>query len=507
MTEITNNLSSPADNEPQEQPFEEISQKTEAQSIPNPEVIFEQEIYRITTTCDDFIKFAHSEIKKVQKDKQVTGWFEINFQQNGDTLRARDISDTLDDEKNHLIKEVPSIITCLKQLQNDLDNINADLQLQPMPPASTLLPRAKRLETERLDLSKRLEIVLAYATHLSQSYERLCQNIQLVDLLPYAREKAGNKAGTFDTGYRLYRLASGNKNNENDEKTLDDYFEEATKQETLITNIKLDNIPKLAVTVIKEHVKIAIKAAGFVKESIEELRTAFATEYNQLRETESRITRLNKTDISQLLLKINSEAESLCKGMLHFHCKAHYLNKIYEIDEILQLLQFVQRAIKNDIQKKLEDEISKTGSPFNPATAANTAAEKFLKGPAGFWRGIKMLISLILKNKSAVNLIVYENSIMEALNTCDIHYGETQDIIHPFDHFIQNKLSGYDAPFPYNDLHQIMKTCLHDYSYRVEKFCNSFKIDISSLTGKNETSTLIKLIKQIEKHTQKLSKA
>ena len=498
MTEITTNLSSTGDNTPQQQ--------STAPTATNQDTVLEQQIYQITTDCVDFMKYAHHEINKAQEDKQITEWFEVNFQQHSATLAARKVPTTTEDTKSHLLKEIPSLLNSLQQLKNDFDNLNAELKLEPMPQLMTLLPRARRLEAEQLEISQRLNIALANCNKLKESYTILYEDLNLQNLLPFAQNKALEKTSIFNTGYKLYQLASDHHQDKVEMKNLDDYFEEASKQETLLTNINLESIPKLAATVIKEHIKTTVTAAATVKEGIELLREAFAIEYEHIKETEARIPRLNKSDITELLTKIDLEAEALCKGMLHFQCKSHYLNNIDIIEEILQLLQFLQRSIKKDLQTQLKEEVSSPTSLLNPETAATIAAEKFLSGPAGLWRGFKLLVRLIIKKKPAVNLVVFENSLREALNSCDTFFGDSTEIIPSLEKFIQKKLSVYDAPFPYDDLHQIMKDCLHDYRSRVENFCHSYKIDVSSLTGKNETSTIHKIINQIDMNSKKLIK-
>ncbi|MDH4322319.1 MAG: hypothetical protein OEV73_12580, partial [Desulfobulbaceae bacterium] len=166
-------------------------------------------------------------------------------------------------------------------------------------------------------------------------------------------------------------------------------------------------------------------------------------------------------------------------------------------EEILLLMQFMQRAIKNDLQQQLKQEIADEGSLLNLNTAAAAAADQFLKGPAGFWRGIKLLIRLFA-GKETVNLVSFEATIRDALNSCNSFYGNSPEDILPLEKFINDKLSAYDAPFPREDLYKIMKKCLHDYGTGIEEFCRNFKVDISSIAAKGGTITINKLISQIE---------
>lgn len=230
----------------------------------------------------------------------------------------------------------------------------------------------------------------------------------------------------------------------------------------------------------------------------------FAPELKHTKDTEARIKRLGKEETSELLKRVNEEAEALYRGMLRFHYKAHHLDKVYDIEEILLLLQLFQRTVKNELQTTLKEEIATPGSPLHLATAASDAAEQFLKGSKGFWRGFRLLIRLLM-GKQTVNLATFENTLVEALNSCDSFYGNTPEDILPIENFINDKLSEYDAPFPRDDLFNIMKRCLHDYGSRIEGFCLSFKIDTSSFAGKKGTVSVKKLISQIATMAGKLT--
>ncbi len=462
-----------------------------------------QQIQAIISGCQAFLLHAQAEIDKATADNQVMGWLEVNFQHNAATLAACGIQATLQGPRDHFKTELPALTTGLRHLDNDVGNLVADIKLQPQLQPATL-PRARRLAAEKQAWEARLDAALADCKLLRESHATLRGNLTPQILLPFAKEKSGNKGPIFDIGYKLYRLTSDHKEKGDEEKNLDDFFSEATRQETLFAQITMPELPKLAATVIKEQIKSAIRVTATVKDTIDIMRENFAGEQKHVKATKARITKLGKEDIAELLKRINEEADALYKGMLRFHYKAHHLDKIYDIEEILLLMQFMQRAIKNDLQQQLKQEIADDGSLLNLNTAAAAAADQFLKGPAGFWRGIKLLFRL-LAGKETVNLVSFEATIRDALNSCNSFYGNTPEDILPLEKFINDKLSAYDAPFPREDLYKIMKKCLHDYGTNIEEFCRTFKVDISSITAKGGTITIKKLISQIEGMATKMT--
>jgi len=462
-----------------------------------------QQIQTIIASCQAFIQHAQAEIHKATTDQQVMGWLEVNFQHNIATLTACKVPATLQGPRDHFKSELPALTTGLRHLENDVGNLAADIKLQAQLPP-TAVPRARRIEADKHGWQERLDAILADCKLLREAHANLLSNLTPHVLLPFAKDKSGNKGPIFDIGYKLYRLNSDHKETGDEEKNLDDFFSEATKQETLFAQISMPELPKLASTVIKEQIKIALKVTAIVKDTIDIMRENFAPELKHVQATKARIAKLGKEDVSELLKRINEEADALYKGMLRFHYKAHHLDKIYDIEEILLLLQFLQRTIKNELQQQLKHEIADDGSSLHLATAAAAAADQFLKGPAGFWRGIKLLFRLFA-GKEPVNLVSFESSIMDALTSCSTFYGNTPEDLLPLEKFIDDKLSTYDAPFPRDDLYRIMKKSLHDYGSGIENFCRSFKVDISSITAKGGTITIKKLISQIETMAGKLT--
>ncbi|MDH3392924.1 MAG: hypothetical protein OEL66_02880 [Desulfobulbaceae bacterium] len=461
-----------------------------------------QQIQKIIADCSSFIKHAQAEISKATSDKEITGWLEVNFQHNAATLTACNVPATLQGPRDRFKRELPRLSSSLQHLENDIGNLDADFKLHQKIPKTTL-PRARQLEEEHLALKKLLETIREDCKLLKETHAILRKSLTPATLLPLAKDISADKGPIFDIGYKLYRLTSDHKQEGDEEKNLDDFFSEATKQETLLSKITFPELPKLAATVITQQVKTTIKITAALKDGIDLLRDTFAPEQKHTKDTEARITRLGKEDLSELLKRINEEAEALYKGMLRFHYKAHNLDKVYDIEEILLLLQLLQRAIKNDLQTKLKEEISTPGSPIHLATAASAAADQFLKGSKGFWRGLRLLLRLLM-GKQTVNLAVFETTLIDALNCCDTFYGNTPEDILPLENFINEKLSEYDAPFPRDDLYNIMKRCLHDYGSCIESFCLSYKVDTSSFAGEKGAVSVKKLISQISSMSAKL---
>ena len=463
-----------------------------------------QHIQEIIASCDAFLSYTQAEIKKAINDNRVTEWADVNFHHNAATLAACGTSPTLQKARDHFRKELPNLIDNLRHLDNDLGNLKADIKVGSVSTATTL-PTAQRLNAKLQTLKKQADAILQDCNLLRESHTVLYGSLNLETILPFAKDKSSKDGPIFDIGYKLYLLTSDNPPQDNNEKSLDDFFSETTKQETLLTNIKLAGIPKLATSTIKEQIKDALKATTMVKDGIDLLRETFTIEHNHIKNTEKRIAQLKSEDILRLLSRIDEEADALLNDILRFHHKMHHMNKIYDLQETILLLQFLQRTIKKDLQTKLKEEIIDSDSPLNPSIAAAKAAQKFLEGPKGFWRGSKIVIRLIMQ-KPTVNLISFEKTLRKALNTCPTLSAIIDDDGISLENFINEELIVYDSPFPRKDLHKIMKKCILDYGLALEKFCRSFKVDISSITDKSGTITIKKLIKKILANSAKLLK-
>ncbi|MDH3392655.1 MAG: hypothetical protein OEL66_01515 [Desulfobulbaceae bacterium] len=474
-----------------------------AMPSPQEDTSVRQQIQNIIASCADFLSLSQREITKATKDRRITEWEDVNFHHNAATFTACGVPASSQSTRDHLRKEMPSLIENLRHLENDMGNLNADFKLSSTPTES-LHPKARQLEAKVRKLSEQVDAVLMDCKLLKESHAILYGSLNLETILPFAREKAEKKGPIFDIGLKLYQLTADHPVTDEDFKSLDDFFDEANKQEALLNNISLEGIPKLATSVIKEQIKNALRVTSMIKDGIDLLRETFSIEHKHIRDTEKRLAQLKDEDLLRLLASIDEEAQALLKDIMRFHHKAHHMNKIYDIQETLLLLQFLQRTIKKDLQNELREKINDRDSPLNPANAAEKASQRFLEGPKGFWRGSKLLLRLIMQ-KPALNLVSFENKLKQALNNCPTFYTSDENSV-PLENFINENLIVYEAPFPRNDLYVIMKECIIDYGKSVEDFCRFFKVDISSISDKKGSVTIKKLIKKILTNATKILK-
>ncbi|MDH5298822.1 MAG: hypothetical protein OEV91_07370 [Desulfobulbaceae bacterium] len=473
-------------------------------STPCPTAIKEQ-IQSIIDNCNSFLAASNKEFKEILTDRRINQWEQVNFHQYGIILSTCGISPLLQEVRDRFRKELPRLTNELEHLENDLGNLKTDCRGQGKLPANAL-PRAHKLEAARAALAKNFEAFTADSQLLRNAHADLRRGLTVETLLPLAKNLAGNKGPAFDIGLRLYHLVADRKTEEGGAKTIDDYFSEITKQETLLTNIKMSGLPGPAVSIIKEQIKNALKSAAAIKDGLDILAEIFEGEKTHVKATEERITQLGNENTQELLNQINSEVEALYRSILRFHYKAHHLDKIFAVEELILLLQLFQRTAKGELQESFKAAAASDNSPLNPSAAAMAAAETFLQGFIGFWRGIKLLLHLFL-GRPGFNIITFQENLTEALRTCETFYGTEATDITAQENFINNRLLEYTQPFPYEDLHLIMKSCLHDYGKAVENFCKSFKVETTSLSNSSDsTLPLGKLLRQLEVNAEKLLK-
>ena len=469
-----------------------------------PKIPAQQHIQQIIASCDSFLADTQEKTKEYLGNHQITEWNDVNFHHNAEALDNCGISSTLLGTRDHFRKELPTLLENLRHLENDLGNLKADFKLGSSPPES-ILPSARTLQAKQIALQELTDAIILDCKLLREAHITLHRNLTVDALMPLAKIKASLKGPIFDIGYKLYQLTTKNPDFDKNTKTLDDYLNEIVKQETLLSNIKLEKIPELASSTIKEQTKNALKATSLIKDGIDILRETFTIEHKHIKTTGERISQLNELDLLKILAQVDVEADALLSDIMRFHHKAHYMNKIYDIEETILLLQLLQRAIKKDLQKKLHEEIHDSNSKLNPTIAAANAAQKFLEGPKGFWRGSKMVVRLIMQ-KPIVNLAIFEKTLRETINTCPTLHAKPNGTDIPIDNFINEKLISYDSPFPRNDLYKITKDCLNAYNRNIERYCHCFKVDISSVIDKKGAVTLNKLINKILKNANKLIK-
>ncbi len=460
---------------------------------------------QLITTCETFLQRSKAELREITADRRVVEWAKVNLHKYSALLTILQVPPTLQLSRDRFVKKYGILSKQLDRLENDIGNLRADFHLNSVP-STEAKGHAAALATGFHALTEDYQEFVADCQQLREAHTRIHASLNVETLLPLARSMSG-KTPAFDLGYQLYCFVADQESSvvNGNTKSMSYYFSEANKLDGLLDNITLQGIPALAMTVIKERIKSARQAIVVIKDCLDIISENLAVEMNHLETIRGQLAQLTDYPLPKLLPTIEIETEALFKCVLRFHFKAYSMDKIYAIEELLELIRLLQRTIKTTLNEALKTETATSGSPLHTPTAAAAGADAFLHGAKGFWRGIMLLFSLIL-GRQGFNMVQFQETLREAIQSCDIFYGDSSTDVAALEKFIDTKLQAYERPFPHAELFGLMKKCLYDYGTAVEAFFRTVNVEIPTPPKGCTTVSLEKLIRQIRSNSEKLLK-
>lgn len=404
-----------------------------------------------------------------------------------------------------------AILKQIEKCENELGAIELEIVHNTISPEKALL-LAEKSTLESADLNKPLDEWSGYVQTLLEADKILREKLSLAALVPFTLFVADkSKKEMIEEGYAFYQAITLEQPRAGNEVTLQGYLSHAVQLEKILLEIDLGPLSGLPAAIVNHQIKTALAAPDQLKHFIEEFHRQLPGECAVIATITKQLSELNRGDINSCLEQMDNLATTLSKNLISLRHKRKSYKQFEYIPLILQELKDFHSVLTARIIPDLCGRIAKPGSPVNPGTIAAELSAEYFTGLQGFVRAMKHLFGSI-GGQQAIRLADLQEKIYKVLTTCEIYYGTTGTEIGKLQNFLDEHLCGYNKPFPYEPLFQLLKRSISLYGSRLEKYLLSCRVDSVAVPDEEGTvssprtgGTMGRLLSKIEIHTTNLS--
>jgi len=433
-----------------------------------------QQAKELLINSREYLQTEKNEIRKLLKDPRISAWKEIDLSALAEQLRtlgiaARELQKALTDYP----RQAKEISRHIKLCNNEIGNQLADLIGNKFP--GKALNAAKNLVQTVHQLEELKKNLLTETEKLIAADKTLRQSLTIDSLLPLAQYLADNKQHLFNQGLEIYRLITDQTSAENAPRTFAEICQEAAKMEPRFQHIKIIGLPRLSEEIIYHYIEIGTETLTHVLKFTNATNNLLATDTGAVKNLSHSLSALAKEETGTVLAEIFQYALSLAKLISGLYHKRKLQTSMAAVSDTLEFLNIYHLALKNKIIPSLKEHSSDPQAKINPAVISSKMTRSFFAGPKGILRSMKLMVSS-LKGHEAINQVELQLILEKAVNTCKVFYGNSPNDIKKMQNFIDDLISQFAKPFPYNNIFTLVKQTIAAYGNEVENFIGQFEI-------------------------------
>jgi hypothetical protein len=460
------------------------------------------EAERIIKDARSTLAGSKEELLKIPKDTRVTQWGQTNFDTHAKLIKFLGLPADIAKARNQYSTEGRRIFKHIEKFENELGALEIDLRQKSISPRNATIKAAAIIREESGDA----ELVKSWQEHIKilRDGDKILRHKLAIEVLtPFVKEMSKRKANLVGAGYNTYRMFKDDGKDE-DKESLAGFQLQAIDLEKRFKNLDISTFNGLAQSIITHQIKEALTATDQIKFLIEELCTHPPKEVKAIDKIEEDLINLRTVPANKILAEIEKLCASLAQNLLDLNNKTSTLKNFNILLVLLSETKLLQRTLRNTVIPELKNQHNTPDSPLNPQTIASEMSASFFYGIKGFLRLIKLLF-FSAGSQQPVNSIELQKLIMETIFSCKTFYGNNIEDIKNLQTFIDDQLSEFNRPFPYQDLFKILKTAIATYGSRFEQ--SLFKFEIIEIDDKSEKSktNLGTLIAFIKKHSSNIA--
>lgn len=445
------------------------------------------------------------------KDLRLTQWDKSNFEKYAAEISFFGLHQGIILARDQHRKLSIAILKQIEKCENELGAIELDINHNAISPEKALL-LAEKTSIESTDLEKPVSEWNGYVHTLIEADKVLREKLTISALVPFTLFVADkNKKEMIEEGYAFYQAITLEQPRAGNEITLQGYLSHAVQLEKILLDLNIAPLTGLPAAIVNHQIKTALAAPDQLKQFIEEFRRQLPGECEAIAAITKQLSELNRGDINSCLEQMDSLSATLSKNLISLRHKRKSYKQFEYIPLILQELKNFHEVMTARIIPDLCDKIAKPGSPVHPGTIAAELSAEYFTGLQGFFRAMKHLFGSI-GGQQAIRLGDLRQKIYDVLTTCEIYYGTAETDIGKLQNFLDEHLYGYNKPFPYEPLLQLLKRSIYLYGSRLEKYLLCCRVDSVPVPDEEGTvsspsmgGTLGRLISKIEIRTANLS--
>jgi hypothetical protein len=434
----------------------------------------------------DQIAEINLEIKQILSDPVLMQWRAIDLEKNKDILESFRLNRKHIAEMQHKLKS--ELITPTKEitrLENNLGHLFVDIESNHIE-EDKASQKCTHLQKETELLSKTINTVHQYLTYLQDAATSIRANMTIDKLTPLAEQvTTGKNTKYFHIG--LSYLSLLDEKNGTDSTNLKHFLEEVERVEAKLIRLEFPELPKLAETILANHVNTCISNTQLIKQFIDKTKAAGAKQLKSL-DNFTDILNAHSTDtLSTIFEALPDLIKKLSVIICDLHQQATIIAEVKRLESLIQAMNTTHVALKHDYLSHLSQQTSTT-SPLAPSFTANQKAMLFFGGFSGIIRNFRLRFGGPSRGEEKPERYL-ANLLIKAIETCPYYYGSEISDITKITAFIDNLLIDCPRPFPYEDFFKIIKKTISTYGEHVERDFHRYKIYSDAAHYRNDETT------------------
>jgi hypothetical protein len=435
------------------------------------------------------LKKINQEIKQISNDTTRMQWGKVDLDKHQDMLKffgvnRKRIVETLHKLKTELINPAKEVT----KLENNLGHLFVDIESGHIEEKKAA-GKCTFLQKETNTLSDSVERTRQHLTYLQDAAQTVRSYLAPDKLIPLAEKVAtGKNIKNFNVGLSYLALLD-----DKDGKAtvnLKQLQKDVEQVEVKFIRLEFPELPKLAETILANHVNTCISVLQLTRQFIE---TTKASGTKKLKSLEN-LTDILKAHSSETLSGILDALPDLIKKLSNIICDLHHdanvIAEVKRLESLTQTLNNTHVALKNDYLPHLSGLTSST-SPLAPDITANRMSNSFFRGFKGIIRNFRLMLGGPDRGDNKPDRYL-TGLLIKTIETCPYYYGAEASDITKITAFIDSLLVDCPRPFPYEDFFKTIKNTISMYGESVERDFYRFKLHVDeALNGKEGAAKTI----------------
>lgn len=461
-----------------------------------------------------FLKACRVDTQNLLADAKASQWETISFESYAVKIKNFDLPvNKLKTAKDNYRKRAKQFLAEIDGWENEIGHLDTDIQYKSIPP-ETAEKTAGDIERRSVKtLEAQVSELKLYSGLFAEADKALRDKITLHVMVQFAKSMKEAKPLAIEEGYGLFKTFSGDTTDTGQETSLFDFFAHATRLESAMNDIDLSGLGGLAAAVVDHQIKTALRLLAQIKNFINYFEQKIQGELESIEKYQEELQAFAKKELKYIFDNTDATAEKAGQKMIDLSRKARTMGQFEFIPTMLAELKLFHHSVKNIFLEALQKQIDVAGSPINPATLAAEKTVDFFYGLQGLIRSVKLFFST-MGGKQVISREDLQVTLTDAMNNCVIFYSNKPSDLDKLKAFIDNYISSFSKPFPYEELLQLLKETLYTYGKRLEKHITNFELKTQSETEQEGQQAaapasikLGRLVRKFEMYTEKLDTA
>lgn len=416
---------------------------------------------------EQLLKAVRNTVEPLSRDKRLGQWQRINFDRHDLLFKEYGLIGDYKKARDQTVNGIRTILHELARLENEYGDLAIDIRRQAIVPkaawtaATNIKKQTELLEPLLLDLEANCRV-------LFQGQEQLLRLFSLPGLLPSAKKDSKLEPEELDQGLRFFLFVT-REEGRSDTPSLALCQAKATELERKFKSLEFSGLPPMAQNLLEQHRLTAVTAADHLKAFIEQFRQSPPHEVKTLEAFRQHLKELRHSEALKLLEELPRVSARYGGILFDLAHRARNLRQVTMIAPFLDKLELLHHTLAQELPGRLKEQLDDSASPLNPGRLAASQAADFFMGLRGVMLSFKMLFSS-LGGQKAVTAPELQQITIDALNRCPVHNDQGQQRRQQLNLFLEESLSDYAKPFPFELLAEHLEKNIKILGRRLERF-------------------------------------